>query len=1109
VIRDLFYRQILERLDDRLDGDTFEICAADLIRRDFPTLVPVRGGSDSGMDGATDSDGPMLICTTGKDVIGNLTKNIEAHLRDNGPRRSAILATSQELTQRRRANLEDKARSLGFTLRHIYDREALAQRLYHEPRWYKELLGLTGRPSALTVIPRTERPLLDHPLVGRDDDLKWLRETGGDRLVVGQPGCGKTYLLRSLALEGWGLFLVDDDPGAIADAVRAQQPGVIIVDDAHSRPGVLPALRQLRGEVDANFDIVATSWEGDREQVAEALSLPTIQIRALGLLTRDEIVEVTRGAGLGGPVELVREIVNQAEGRPGLAVTLSYLSLRGDSRGVYFGDALHSTLGATFLKLVGREANDILAAFALGGERGMTMQAVADALRVSLLELRTPLVRLAAGGVLREDWEKRLSVWPEALRYVLVRDTFFGDKCSLPVDALMAAAPDKASMAETLVGAMSRGAKVPRIIDILEEVGSWGAWHDYASLGKEESRFVLNRHPEMLSEVGQATLHFAPEETLPLLFRAAVGDERNLGNAVDHPLRWVADWIAAAVAAEGDAVPRRRTLVRAAGRWLNSGGDERVALRAACLALKPSFEFGRTDPGGGIHYTLTYGLLADDELEQMGEVWEEVKQLLDGARSPDWQNLLSAVMAWVYPEGRIKEIPPATLKIIRARATRMVADIAEVSREHPGVQQRVCRLANKLRAGIGTAVDQEFEILYPEMDREDDVNGQIERQIQEVSRLAQRWAAQQPASVVPRFLRLEREATLADKRWPRWSVGLCDMLAACVEDPNVWLDQLATHAAPGELVEPFLRKAVSARLPGWEGAVAKCFEHPAYERQAVLVLLTLQGVPDELLRRALDALPRHWDMVELLCLRDQVPEPTLGLLLRHESLHISTTAAVYTWCSEQKGEVREGVRDDWRAAVIRAEGFEYWLPEILKSDKSLAFDWLAERVGRDSIYFSYFVMEEVRAAASVLDLDQKSALLPKLSGEGYGDSELLHELAGDDPRMYAEILRHHKLAKYHLAPLRGHPTGSWADKAILAFEAGYTPEEAVAAAFHFGDSWTGNESDMWQGWIDDFESLAKHGDARVREASKLGERRARANKEEALSKERTEAIYGR
>jgi hypothetical protein len=37
--RDPFYRQIIERLQGKLDPDLFESCAADLLREAYPTLV--------------------------------------------------------------------------------------------------------------------------------------------------------------------------------------------------------------------------------------------------------------------------------------------------------------------------------------------------------------------------------------------------------------------------------------------------------------------------------------------------------------------------------------------------------------------------------------------------------------------------------------------------------------------------------------------------------------------------------------------------------------------------------------------------------------------------------------------------------------------------------------------------------------------------------------------------------------------------------------------------------------------------------------------------------------------------------------------------------------
>lgn len=182
--RDGFYKDILDRLGEPLDEDAFEACACDLLRREFPTLVPIRGGGDGGMDGATAGSGPFLVSTTSPDVIGNLTSSLKSYLKNGGSRRSVVVATSQELTKRKRDNLEARARGKGFHLIQIYSQAAIADRLLHEPRWCRELLALTGRPSALTVIPKSDRPLVDSRLVGREPDLAWLTQSRGDRLVI-------------------------------------------------------------------------------------------------------------------------------------------------------------------------------------------------------------------------------------------------------------------------------------------------------------------------------------------------------------------------------------------------------------------------------------------------------------------------------------------------------------------------------------------------------------------------------------------------------------------------------------------------------------------------------------------------------------------------------------------------------------------------------------------------------------------------------------------------------------------------------------------------------------------------------------------------------------
>src|SRR6516162_1817101 len=121
--RDPFYQDIIKRLGGRLDPEAFERCAGDLLRAVYPTLVPIRGGQDAGMDGAI-ADGRglpyPLVCTTGRNVIDNLCKSLNSYKKRGGSRRRVVVATSRELTQRRRDNRSRAADKLGFHIVQIH-----------------------------------------------------------------------------------------------------------------------------------------------------------------------------------------------------------------------------------------------------------------------------------------------------------------------------------------------------------------------------------------------------------------------------------------------------------------------------------------------------------------------------------------------------------------------------------------------------------------------------------------------------------------------------------------------------------------------------------------------------------------------------------------------------------------------------------------------------------------------------------------------------------------------------------------------------------------------------------------------------------------------------
>jgi hypothetical protein len=174
------------------------------------------------------------------------------------------------------------------------------------------------------------------------------------------------------------------------------------------------------------FSIVATCWEGDVEAVAGALMLHPAKIRRLASLNRDQIVEIVMSAGLHHPTELIREIVDQAEGQPGLAVTLAWFCLQGDVKGVVLGDAVARMTKETFGRFVGTASAGLLAACAIGVDEGMLIEDLADVLHIGVLDIQHMSSRLASGGVIKPGFGKALVVVPRTLRHALVRDFFFG-----------------------------------------------------------------------------------------------------------------------------------------------------------------------------------------------------------------------------------------------------------------------------------------------------------------------------------------------------------------------------------------------------------------------------------------------------------------------------------------------------------------------------------------------------------------------------------------------------------------------------------------------------------------------------------------------------------
>jgi len=318
MVTDPLYRKIIDRLEGQLDPSCFQDCANALLIDVFPSLAPMSGGHDEGMDGAighTNGDPSPIIATTDKNVLRNLRGSLSRRIASGSSNRTAVLATSHSLTNTRRRNLHKEAQKQGFRLINIYDQLWFASKLYRDSMWRQELLGLAGDPPALSAIPLSVSSSPVGHQVGRDGESAALLSLTGDRLLLGQPGSGKSFLLGTLALGGQALFAVSADRTAIANALRDHEEiPIVVVDDAQTAPQqeLLRAILQLRNDIGANFPLCVVCWPGrEATHVQEVLGVTDEQVLELGPLTIDEIFEILSEVGIAGPRWLVAEIVKE------------------------------------------------------------------------------------------------------------------------------------------------------------------------------------------------------------------------------------------------------------------------------------------------------------------------------------------------------------------------------------------------------------------------------------------------------------------------------------------------------------------------------------------------------------------------------------------------------------------------------------------------------------------------------------------------------------------------------------------------------------------------------------------------------------------------------
>ena len=230
-------------------------------------------------------------------------------------------------------------------------------------------------------------------------------------------------------------------------------------------------------------------------------------------------------------------------------------------------------------------------------------------------------------------------------------------------------------------------------------------------------------------------------------------------------------------------------------------------------------------------------------------------------------------------------------------------------------------------------------------------------------------------------------------------------------------------------------------------------------------------------------------------------------LLMHRNPIVRSAASIGEWQGEPEGTVRDELRSSWRLAIRDVHSNHYALVDIFEKDSDLAFEWLEAQIrsGNRDLSPHY---QPVQSACDAIDLNQRMQLLGMLTRDNYTD-ECFDLVMGEYVELYAGWLAQRQSDKYlRLRPLDRNVGPRWERMALIALDAGVSPEDLSdhCTPHHWGGC--GPLSAHFLATIPAYEALTKHADSRLRPAGQSGLAWARTHAEREKQRERREEIYG-